>query len=252
MPTFGEELRKAREFKGMTLEDVSEITKINPNTLKAIEEQRLDILPEPYVRAFVKSYASALGMNITKVMNDYQTLVHRRRKEEEPSGEEAGEDYEEKKLFPGAGERIGEFFSNYGILIALIAVGIAVVVGLVLIFTGGEGDVTETGGEAAETTAAGVPVEGFNLSVSADTSIYMMVSIDSGDSLDYTLDGGSSRDFLAEEKIWMLISRAGRVSLKLNGVEQEIPSEDSRPVHFTVNQSGISNIEKYPALAQNL
>ncbi|MFW5734847.1 MAG: RodZ domain-containing protein [Oceanidesulfovibrio sp.] len=60
----GEKLREERKRQGLSLEVVQERSKISPNILEAIEEGRQDLLPHPvYVRGFLKTYLSVLGLD---------------------------------------------------------------------------------------------------------------------------------------------------------------------------------------------
>lgn len=63
MTDLGETLKEARLKKGYDLEDIQKITKIQKRYLEAIEAGNLDALPGHfYARAFVKSYAEAVGL----------------------------------------------------------------------------------------------------------------------------------------------------------------------------------------------
>jgi cytoskeletal protein RodZ len=60
----GSDLRSMREERGLTLSQMSELTKIQPRSLLALESAHLPNLPEPvYIRGFVKRYAEALGLD---------------------------------------------------------------------------------------------------------------------------------------------------------------------------------------------
>lgn len=60
----GIELRQARERRGLTAHDLSDITKISPRVLKAIETGNESALPAAvYTRAFVKTYAKEIGLD---------------------------------------------------------------------------------------------------------------------------------------------------------------------------------------------
>ena len=64
MNDLGETLKDARIKKGYDIEDVHRITKIQKRYLEAIEAGNLDALPGHfYARAFVKSYAEAVGLD---------------------------------------------------------------------------------------------------------------------------------------------------------------------------------------------
>lgn len=58
----GNEIRRIREEKGLTLEDVTEVVKIRTNFLEDIENGNFDNFPSGvYVRGFIKSYLRFLG-----------------------------------------------------------------------------------------------------------------------------------------------------------------------------------------------
>ncbi len=71
MNSFSEELRNARESKNITLADISKLTRISNKYLQAIEQGTFDVLPQTYVRAFIKAYAEAIGLNAAEVLRKY-------------------------------------------------------------------------------------------------------------------------------------------------------------------------------------
>src|SRR5690242_6836888 len=71
-PTVGQRLKAQREKRGIALADVAASTKIAKAALLAIE--RDDIKPLPggiFTRAFVKSYAQALGLNPDETVREF-------------------------------------------------------------------------------------------------------------------------------------------------------------------------------------
>lgn len=71
MNPFSEELRKERESRQLTLSDISQLTRINIKYLQAIEQGAFDVLPQTYVRAFIKAYAEAVGINAVDALKKY-------------------------------------------------------------------------------------------------------------------------------------------------------------------------------------
>jgi cytoskeletal protein RodZ len=72
MSDLGALLRKAREQRGYTLDDIQEITKIRKRYLDAIETGDYKVLPGSfYVRAFVKTYAETVGLDAEEVLRLY-------------------------------------------------------------------------------------------------------------------------------------------------------------------------------------
>jgi len=68
----GPRLRRSRLHRGLELEDISRVTKINPTYLQFIEEGRFDDLPAPvYVRGFVVAYADCVGLDSKRVASSY-------------------------------------------------------------------------------------------------------------------------------------------------------------------------------------
>jgi len=63
MNIFFQELKRAREEKRVSLADIADRTLINIKHLEAIERGDTAILPEAYVRAFIREYATAIGLD---------------------------------------------------------------------------------------------------------------------------------------------------------------------------------------------
>lgn len=68
----GQELQNARFDKGLSLDDIQQSTKIQKRYLAAIENGQFDQLPGAfYERAFVRQYASAVGLDVTEFMQNH-------------------------------------------------------------------------------------------------------------------------------------------------------------------------------------
>jgi len=66
--SLGTKLRSARESKGLTIEQLSSITKININFLIALENGRWDLLPgRMYLKPFTKACAEALDLDVNEL-----------------------------------------------------------------------------------------------------------------------------------------------------------------------------------------
>ena len=64
MGSFGEDLKKAREAKGVALEAIATATKITTRYLQAVEQERFDQLPGGVFRkSIVRSYARTAGLD---------------------------------------------------------------------------------------------------------------------------------------------------------------------------------------------
>ena len=72
MAPFYEELKSLREKQGIDLEEIHNRTKINLESLQAIESGQFDILPNPYVRLFIKAYAIEIGGDTNETLNQLE------------------------------------------------------------------------------------------------------------------------------------------------------------------------------------
>jgi len=76
-PSFGEELRRERELRGISLREVSESTKISLRYLEALERNQFESLPGGvFTKGFVKAYAQFIGLDPEGTVNAY--LLERR------------------------------------------------------------------------------------------------------------------------------------------------------------------------------
>lgn len=74
--TFGESLKREREMRGVTLEEVSGATRIATRFLKAIENEEWDQLPGGvFNRGFVRAVARYLGLDEENIVAEYTLAV---------------------------------------------------------------------------------------------------------------------------------------------------------------------------------
>ena len=85
MSELGNELKKAREANGLSLDDLQQLTKIQKRYLVGIENGDYGMMPGKfYVRAFIKQYAEAVGLNPEELFEQYSNEVPSVREEEVP------------------------------------------------------------------------------------------------------------------------------------------------------------------------
>lgn len=78
MESLGKYLKNERVALNISLEDISKFTKIREGYLKAIEEERFDLLPPSfYVKGYLKTYAKYLGLDSKDVIIKYQSYLER-------------------------------------------------------------------------------------------------------------------------------------------------------------------------------
>jgi cytoskeleton protein RodZ len=72
MASFGENLRRERELRGVELREMADATKISIRFLNALEQDRVDVLPGGiFPRAFVRQYAKYLGLDPDRLVAEF-------------------------------------------------------------------------------------------------------------------------------------------------------------------------------------
>ncbi|WP_233208627.1 RodZ domain-containing protein [Planomicrobium sp. MB-3u-38] len=79
----GTRLKEARIAKGYSLEDLQDVTKIQKRYLAGIEEGNYSMMPgQFYVRAFIKQYADAVGLNADELLEQHKSEMPETTKEQ--------------------------------------------------------------------------------------------------------------------------------------------------------------------------
>jgi len=77
MGGFGDRLRREREMRGITLDEITESTKIARRHLEALENEQFDQLPGGvFAKGFVRAYAHFLGIDEEQAVADYSAARH--------------------------------------------------------------------------------------------------------------------------------------------------------------------------------
>ena len=72
LASFGEELRREREIRGISLKEIADATKISKRFLEALERNDHKSLPAiVFTRGFVREYARYVGLNAEEMVNRY-------------------------------------------------------------------------------------------------------------------------------------------------------------------------------------
>jgi len=93
---FADELKFTRESKSITLQQIAGKTRIDLKFLQAIEDANFDILPEVYIRAFIKEYSQTLDLNPKETLQKFDNAKSGKQ-EEKPPEEVHAEDNQQKE-----------------------------------------------------------------------------------------------------------------------------------------------------------
>lgn len=127
MTELGTRLKEARTAKGYSLDDLQEMTKIQKRYLAGIEEGNYSMMPGPfYVRAFIKQYADAVGLNSDELLESY--------KQEVPSSP-SEEVRQTMTTAPSRRRPIGKSSSNLNEIFPMILVALFIIIGIVIFWS---------------------------------------------------------------------------------------------------------------------
>jgi cytoskeleton protein RodZ len=219
----GSSLREARLRQELDFPELEERTKIRPKYLRALEDERFDILPAPtYIKGFLRSYAEALGLDGQPFVDEYnsrfavgeeEVLVHvPRRVPARRQGRPARE------------SRIA--------VVALLAIAIltALVIAAWKFGAPEEEKVPGLVPHAATNTPAGATGR-VNLLVRArDGASWMEVREGSvAGRLLYsgTLERGQRKTFTSRRNLQLALAEPGNVIVRVNGNREELPAGTS-------------------------
>jgi cytoskeleton protein RodZ len=74
---FGERLRREREMRGISLDEIAATTKIGTRLLRALEDEQFELLPGGiFNKNYVRAYARHLGINEEQAVADYLRAAH--------------------------------------------------------------------------------------------------------------------------------------------------------------------------------
>ena len=144
----GARLKEARLAKGYSLEDLQEITKIQKRYLIGIEEGNYSIMPGSfYVRAFIKQYAEAVGLDADQILTEYRKDIPEVQKEE--VAQSFSQSPSRRKMAASSNSKMMEAMPK--LIVALFAIVIIVVIStLYMQKAGSVPDVAEEGNKPIE------------------------------------------------------------------------------------------------------
>lgn len=235
MSSLGQQLKKAREERGVTIQDIAAATHLGARFLQAIENDDYKILPGGvFNRAFVRKFARQVGMDEEQAVRLY----------EEQLQESGGEP--EKSSYLGLGDEMEARASSgnsallTGILILLLA---AIGAAVYLAFFRGANDSppppTVVSTPTPQPTATPTPVESAGASPSPSPTAsptpetisglrvqlianlddcWISFRTDGGKNEQVTLLKGETREFQATEKIsFMRLGNLPALNILVNG-----------------------------------
>ncbi|HSD67084.1 MAG TPA: RodZ domain-containing protein [Vicinamibacteria bacterium] len=215
MGSFGDNLRRQRDVRGVSLREIAEGTKISVRFLQALEEDRLDVLPGGlFPRAFVRQYALFLGLDPERTVTEF-VAAH-------------GEAPPERRIAPPPERRIRVSLGH-------VFLGAVAVLAIALTFRRGGEERSRV--EPTPTTIAAAPAvlptdrvypspslapastatgDGLVLTMTAQQECWVEVRADGTTVINRVLAEGESQTLEARGEIVLSVGNAGGLSIRVN------------------------------------
>ncbi len=252
---FCENLKSARLYQKLRLEEVARETRIPPQYLAALEEGNWHLIPAGYLHGYLGNYARSVGMNLDRVLESFEDLeyVPQQQSELQPvptleTHRPALPEVNEKRV-PGILESLPLlrwFLIGAAATIVLIIAG-----GLFLLFNrtpDNPQEVTPTPvpiDTIASDTVATIPdstifvVEKVNLALTFTDSCYLKVSTDDSLFGEKVFLPGDSVAFSAEGFFNVVVGNPQAAEIYFNGRNAGKVGQTNRPAHLLVDPAGI-------------
>jgi cytoskeletal protein RodZ len=82
MDSVGEKLKRERELRGISLKEIADTTKINIRYLRALEEDKFDMLPGKFfIKSIIKTYADYIGLEQETILDHFHHTIQTKKQE---------------------------------------------------------------------------------------------------------------------------------------------------------------------------
>ena len=228
----GISLREARLRQGIELPRVEVDTKIRAKYLRALEEERFEVLPaDTYVKGFLRTYAEYLGLDGQLYVDEFNTRFARS---------------EDPLLAPSTPQttRPRRMESNF-IIVALAGI-VAVTILVVVAWRVGSDDTTpgsligtQTIGEGASTSESTSPPASPSPPATQARLAKLVLSAEAGDCwvqvragsargrliYEGTVQRGQTQRFARWKRLWLELGAPSNLSARLNGRSVDFPQQ---------------------------
>lgn len=264
LQNFGKELKASREQTNITLQQIQTRTKIDIKFLQAIEEGNFDIMPDVYIRAFIKEYAKSLGLDGEVILNKY-TLAKEGKSSEVDSSTGENDSSEEKtikrefdasELTSTKSEQTSKDNTNLIVIIASAVIIVALAVYFIF-FNGSSTEIiSETpyeevlqeneqkyqvaeGDESEEIKDVVSSIDSLTLQINASDTCWVGVTIDKSIATDFIMYPRRNKTLKAVNEFEIIVGNAGGVKFYLDNVDLDYQGVPGRRDKIRIDSSGI-------------
>ena len=221
----GNSLREARTRRGMEFAQAEQTTKIRGKYLRALEEERFDVLPsETYVKGFLRTYADYLGLDGQLYVDEYSSRFV------------TGEDWQPRAHRSTARQKRERRLQANVVLIAIAAIVVVTIV-VISAWSSSGGSVNKPHAHRAPATHQKATVPGLVITALRGPSKVIVNRTGVGGHILYegTLERGQVQSF-SGNRFWLNLGAPENLVIKVAGKRVHIAGY--RPWVLTVTPTG--------------
>jgi cytoskeleton protein RodZ len=242
----GSSLREARLRQGIDLVDAEQATKIRTKYLKALEDERFELLPaQTYVKGFLRSYAEFLNLDGQIYVDEYNSRFY--------TGDDEAAFRRRPRRAPAAHRRV----ESSVLLVALAGIAAATALVIVAWKWGGDDPNRIPGLGPASTTTSTTQTRGSGAKAPAVPPaktpwVALVLTAKKGNTwlaarrggptgrllFSGTLERGRSQRFVGAQ-LWLNVGSPANVAAKLDGRRVAVPGPRTRPAVIVASARGL-------------
>jgi cytoskeleton protein RodZ len=250
MPEIGETLREARMRERIDVSEIEAQTKIRAKYLRALENEEWDLLPGPtFVKSFLRTYATALGLDGKALVEEYRLNYERPSEPPEPIVSSP------RRVRVPRGSSSGGTGPSRGYMALVGIVGVVIVLLIVGLVSGGgksgSGTSTSTAtgrtakrdtthGHGAQRTSGSSTAAAsvITLSLRATGTVYVCLIGEGGKRLidGQTLQAGARTPTFHSRRFALTLGN-NAVALTIDGTPRTVPASSSA-IGYTITRAG--------------
>ncbi len=251
---FYEELKQSREKLGLTVEQISNRTKISKEIISGIESGKWSILPKTYLRLFLKAYAQEVNLDPQVILQNFEMLTN----PEEPLPpsrpsaspnipfEENLENHEDHNN-PDFRKKPNRNFAT-AIIILVITIFMISILKQVISERKEKNTIAAFPTPPASDTSQAVippdtqtvkPNTDLNLTILTKDSCWIRITVDNRDSFEANLPPHYRKEAIAKERFDVRVGRPASINLILNGKDLGPVGAPAIPTRLIITKEGI-------------
>ncbi len=260
-----EEFKAKREAVGISLEQIAAKTRLDMKFLEAIEEGNFEIMPEVYMRAFIREYAQAIDIDETAALDKYDLAKAGKLKQEQKIDFEKKEEEKIDKIIDDTAVPVDDpnvhhernVKKNFNLYYIVGGAVIVVLLILYLIFFTGSNASIITDQSYDELISEDKPryeitneeknpavlADSLKLKINANDTTWIKYIIDSSEPKEIILLPNRSKVIMASKRFELLIGNSGGIQLSLNDSELEFSGKKGEVKKIEVTSTGIQSLK---------